>query len=57
MKKFLHKLSFCFDYYVGYFLTNGNKIEKWREYMMNKYPGEYKNEIKYVKEKAKQKTD
>lgn len=51
MKKILHKLEFYFDYYVGYFLYSGAKSTQWVNYMMKKYPKEYENEIRYLKEK------
>ena len=37
MKKFLKTLEFNFDYYVVYFLYNGNKINRYYEYMNKKW--------------------
>ena len=58
MKKIINKLSYYFDYYVGYFLHNQDrKGTLWTNYMIKKYPEQYYNEIKYLKERSKTKLD
>lgn len=42
MKQYLKKIEFWFDLYFVYFLYNGNKIDKYYEYMEKN--GETKNE-------------
>jgi len=42
MKKLLKKLDWIFDYYVGFFMTNGNKVEQYHEFMKNKWGDKYK---------------
>lgn len=37
MKKWLKRFDFWFDYYIGYFLTNGNKVDRYNEYMEKKW--------------------
>ena len=38
MKKYwLTKLDYLFYYYVGYFLTNGHKMEQYTEMMIKKW--------------------
>ena len=41
MKRLLKKLDKWFDIYVAYFLYNGNKQERYYEYMKNKYGKNY----------------
>ena len=35
--KILKKLDFYFDFYIAYFLFNGNKRHKYTEYMEKKW--------------------
>lgn len=35
--KMLKKLEWWFDYYLAYFLYNGNKREKYKQYMEKKW--------------------
>lgn len=37
MKKIFKHIEFIFDYYIAYFLCNGNKIHRYEQYMKNKY--------------------
>lgn len=37
MKKIFKHIEFIFDYYIAYFLYNGNKIHRYEQYMKNKY--------------------
>lgn len=37
MKNFINKLEYYFDYYVAYFLYNGNKRDRYHAYMRSKY--------------------
>lgn len=37
MKKLLTKLDWYFDYYIVWILYNGNKSDKYVEYMINKW--------------------
>ena len=37
MKKFLKKLDWIWDYYFVYFLYNGNKLDKYFQYMERKW--------------------
>ena len=37
MKKFLKKLDWIWDYYFVYFLYNGNKGHKYKQYMLQKW--------------------
>jgi hypothetical protein len=46
MKKLLRHIQFLFDYYVGYSLTNANKLDMWSENIVNKYPEKFKNNNK-----------
>ena len=39
----LRKLEKWFDIYIAYFLYNGNKIDRYYEYMRNKYGQNYEN--------------
>lgn len=43
MEKILRNIQFYFDYYIGYFLTNGNKLERWQHDMLQKYPDKFIN--------------
>lgn len=53
MKKLLRNLDYYFDYYIGYFLysSGGGDHIRWSNYMINKYPEKYPNEIEYLKQK------
>lgn len=44
MKKILMKINKWIDFNLGWFLTNGQeyKQERYRQYMMDKYPDEFK---------------
>ena len=42
MKKLLNNLDYWFDFYIGYIMTNGNKIYKYHEYMSKKWGDRYK---------------
>lgn len=37
MNKIFKKLDWWFDYYIAYFLYNGNKREKYNEYIKKKW--------------------
>lgn len=37
MKKIIKKLEWTFDYYIAYFLFNGNKRQKYNDYMEKKW--------------------
>lgn len=37
MKNVLKKLEWCFDFYIAYFLYNGNKRHRYQEYMEKKW--------------------
>lgn len=37
MKKFLTKLDWYFDYYIVWILYNGNKSDKYVDYMIKKW--------------------
>lgn len=37
MRRYLKKIEFWFDLYFVYFLYNGNKIDKYYEYMEKKW--------------------
>ncbi len=37
MKKTLEKLEWIIDYYLVYFLYNPNKIDRYHEFMLNKW--------------------
>ena len=37
LNKILRKLDWIWDYYFVYFLYNGNKIDRYYEYMKNKW--------------------
>lgn len=37
MGKLLKKLDWYFDYYIAYMLYNGNKRDRYYEYMENKW--------------------
>lgn len=37
MKKVFRKLEWWFDYYLAYFLYNGNKRDKYNQYMEQKW--------------------
>jgi hypothetical protein len=39
MKKLLKKIEFWFDYYIVYFLYNGNKKSDYEDYMKKKWGG------------------
>lgn len=39
MKKLLKKIEFWFDYYIAYFLYNGNKRGDYETYMKKKWGG------------------
>jgi len=39
----LRKFDRWFDIYIAYFLYNGNKTDKYYEYMRNKYGKDYEN--------------
>jgi hypothetical protein len=41
MKKLIKNIEFYFDYYLGYFLTNGNKIDRWEKMMQQKYSDKF----------------
>lgn len=43
MKKFLTKLEWIFDYYFAYLLFNGNKLNRYYDYMCKKYPGKFED--------------
>jgi hypothetical protein len=43
MQKLIRNLQFYFDYYIGYMLTNGNKLDMWSENIIKKYPEKFKN--------------
>ena len=45
MNKIIKKLDWWFDYYIAYFLYNGNKQGKYVDYMTKKW-GNKKNEYK-----------
>lgn len=54
MKKIIHNLNFYFDYYFGYFMHNANGgNKKWSDYMINKYPEKFPNEVEYLEELKK----
>lgn len=38
MKHLLNKLGWWFDYYIAYFLYNGNKRHRYHKHMNDKYP-------------------
>jgi hypothetical protein len=42
MKKLLKNIDWVFDYYIGYFLTNGNKINRYHKFMLQKWGDRYK---------------
>jgi hypothetical protein len=42
MNKLKTEISWFFDYYVAYFLTNGNKLHRYHAHMEKKYPDRYK---------------
>lgn len=42
MKNFLKNLDYWFDYNIGYFLTNGNKMETYHDFMRKKWGDRYK---------------
>lgn len=44
MSKIFKKLEWWFDYYIAYFLYNGNKHDQYIEYMEKKW-GHKKNEF------------
>ena len=44
MKKYIRNLQFWFDYHIGYILTNGNKLDRWSESILKKYPEKFKKE-------------
>lgn len=46
MNKYIRNLQFWFDYYIGYMLINGNKLDSWAENIVNKYPEKFKNKNK-----------
>ena len=52
MKKFLRKLEFYFEYYIGYFLYSGTK--DWSKYIITKYPEQFPNEANYLKQKEEE---
>lgn len=37
MMKIFKRIEFIFDYYIAYFLYNGNKRYRYEQYMKNKY--------------------
>ena len=37
LNKIIRKLDWIWDYYFVYFLYNGNKIDRYYEYMKNKW--------------------
>jgi hypothetical protein len=39
IKKYFKTVEYWFDYYFVYFLYNGNKIDKYYEYMEKKWGG------------------
>ena len=43
-KAIYRNLCFLFDYYIGYFTYNGNKIHRWEKYMKDTYPEKFKNQ-------------
>ena len=43
MKKILRDFQFWFDYNIGYFLTNGNKLHHWEKMIIEKYPDKFNN--------------
>lgn len=43
MKKLLINLEFWFEYYIGYHLTNANKIHRWEKNLRNKFPEKFNN--------------
>lgn len=43
MKKVIVKLEKWFDIYIAYFLYNGNKQERYYDYMKKKYGENYEN--------------
>lgn len=45
MIKYIRHFQFLFDYYVGYMVTNGNKMEAWSENIKKKYPEKFKTKI------------
>jgi len=45
LKKFkdlYRNLSFFFDYYISYFMYNGNNINRWETHVKTKYPEKFK---------------
>lgn len=42
MKKLLQKIDWIIDYYFIYFLYNTNKIDRYHDYMKNKWKEKYK---------------
>lgn len=38
MKRIMKKIEWIFDYYFAYFLFNGNKQDRYNDYMNKKYP-------------------
>ena len=49
MKTLIKKIEWWFDYYVGFFVTNGNKLDRYHQFMMKKY-GENYNHFKTIKQ-------
>ena len=45
MKKILKKLDWWFDYYIAWLFYNGNKQDKYIEYMENKWGKQNKDEL------------
>ena len=41
MKTLIKKFEWCFDYYVTFFLTNGNKVDRYHQDMVKKYGEDY----------------
>ncbi len=57
MKHLLNKLGWWFDYYFAYFLYNGNKRNRYHNYMRKKYEkdfgGSYNDLEKYQRGRSK----
>lgn len=50
MKKIIKTLEWKFDYYVAWMFYNGKKMNRYVDYMCNKYPGKFE---KCLEEKTK----
>lgn len=46
MKKIINNISWILDYYFLYFIYNGNKLNKYDEFMSQKWGNKYLNKIK-----------